>query len=158
MQERQDVRAFGANLVLVVAGLFFGALFFTYIFRRNVADEWKAAWDFIALAAERLGGALGCLLLAALIYRKPFVWVSTLLGLGAAALLLSFAPDAGILILDGGSRAPAIALYACCVLFAFQAIVLSLWGQVVGGDPVFRRVLLFQFALALLILPVVFKW
>ena len=158
MQDRQDVRAFGANLVLVMSGLFFGGLFFAYCFRRANAEEWRAAWDYVAVVPPRLGGTLACLLAAWLLYRKPFVWISSLLGLAATGILCSFWPDAGILILEGGSRAPAIALVACTSLLALQAFGLSLWGLGAKGDPVFRRILGFQFALALLILPVVFTW
>ena len=158
MQERQDVRAFGANLVLVVSGLFFGALFFSYCFRRSSAEEWRAAWEFIRLTPERMFGALACLLLAWLLYRKPFVWLSSLLGVIATVLLCSFWPDAGALILDNGSRAPAIALVACASLLGLQALALAVWGLAAKGEPVFRRILLFQLALALLVLPVVFVW
>ena len=158
MQERQDVRAFGANLVLVMSGLFFGGLFFAFCYRRAQADEWRAAWDYIAMVPERLAGALACFLAAWLLYRKPLVPLSSLAGLGATGILCSFWPDAGALILEEGSRAPAIALVASTSLLALHAFGLSLWGLGAKGDPVFRRILGFQFALALLILPVVFTW
>ena len=157
-QERQEIRAFGANLVLVVSGLFFGALFFTYCFRRSHADEWRSAWDYIRFAPERMIGALVCLLAAWLIYRKPFIWLSSLLGVTTTVLLGSFWPDAVALILDNGSRAPAIALVACASLLGLQALGLAVWGLAAKGEPVFRRILLFQFGLALLVLPVVFVW
>ena len=157
-QDRQEIRAFGANLMLVVSGLFFGALFFSFCFRRSRAEEWRAAWDYIHLTPARLIGALACLLVAWALYRKPFVWISSLCGVGAAVLLASFWPDAGVLILESGSRAPAIALVACAGLLALHALALAVWGLGARGEPSFRRILLFQFGLALLVLPVVFTW
>lgn len=159
MESRSELRAFAANLLLVGDGLFFGSLFFTYVFRRKDANEWRTAWEHIEGAPVRMIAVLVLLACAWVAYgKKSRVVVAGLLGAAAAAILVTFVPQSAILELESGSRAPAIALLASVALFAVHAIGLAAGGVVAKGDPAFRRFLLFQFVAALLILPVVFSW
>ncbi|MHC4953345.1 MAG: hypothetical protein ACYTGZ_05600 [Planctomycetota bacterium] len=155
---RSEVRAFGASLLVVVQGLFFGALFFTYLYRRSHAAEWRAAWDDISGAPARLIGALLLFAAAWAAYPKARGIVSAVCGALACFVLMSVIPQSRALTLEGGSRAPAISLFACSFLFAVQALLLAVMGVVAKGQPVFRRFLLFQLVAALLVLPVVFVW
>ena len=156
---RAGLRAFAANLLLVGDGLFFGALFFTYCFRRANADDWRTAWQHIDGTPVRLGVALALFAGAAVVYGGRWrTLVSALLGAGAAAILITFAAQADVLRLESGNRAAAIALLACVTLFAVHAVGVAVGGVIAKGEPVYRRFLLFQLFLALVILPVVFTW
>jgi len=158
-ESRSELRAFAANLLMVGDGLFFGALFFTYVFRRSDAPEWRAAWNHIDGAPLRLGLTLALLAGAWGVYgKRGRSLIAALLGGAAAAVLVTFVSQTVALHLESGSRAAAIALLSCVVVFALHAIGLALGGLIAKGEPVFRRFLLFQFVAALLILPVVFAW
>jgi len=159
MESRSELRAFAANLVLVGDGLFFGALLFIYVFRRAEAEEWRAAWEHIGGAPLRLGLVLALFAGAWGSYgKRARALLSALLSGGAAAVLISIAPLTGALRLESGSKAAEISLFACVVMFALHGIVLAVGSIVAKGEPAFRRLLLFQFVAALLILPVVFTW
>jgi hypothetical protein len=158
MTSRDELRSFGANLVLGVDTLFFGSAFFIYVFRRRAADEWRAAWVELEWIRPAL---LGCvLLLGALpvLHRLGRTRSAVLLGLGAVAALLVAANVAPSLALPGGSRAPQIAFGFFTLVFAVHAAVLTVTGMRAGANPVFRRFLWLQAGFALLILPLVFCW
>jgi len=155
---RSEVRAFGASLIVVVQGLFFGALFFTYVYRRSHAEQWRAAWEHIDGAAGVLAATLVFLFLTWGAYAKGRPRLSAAFAFLAAITLVNCALRSSALMLPNGSRAASIALFASSILFAVQAILLGVMGILAKGNPVFARFLLFQLVAALLMLPVIFVW
>ena len=161
---RAGLRAFAANLLLVGDGLFFGALFFSFCFRRANAEEWRTAWGYIEGTPLRLGTVLALFAVAAVVYGKRWRALASGLSLAGwegpltAAILITFIAETELLRLESGNRAAAISLLAAVTLFAIHAVGLAIGGVIARGEPVYRRFLLFQLILALLILPVVFTW
>lgn len=158
MASREDVRSFGANLVLGADALFFGSAYFIYVFRRRAAIEWRDAWTEVEWVRPAL---LACIVLLAavpLLHRMGRVRSSMLLGLGAVGALFVASTVAPALGVPGGTRAPQIAFGFFTVVFAAHAAVLTVAGMLMPGNPVFRRFLWLQAGFALLILPLVFCW
>ena len=86
------------RLVMVGDGLFFGALFFTFCFRRAEAIEWRTAWQHIEGTPLRLGAVLVLFAGAWAVYgRRGRSLVSALLGTAAAAVLMTFVSQTGAL-------------------------------------------------------------
>jgi len=158
MTDRSELRKFGANLMLGMDSLFWGAAFFIFVFRRASADSWKAAWEFAPEVHVPLVGALIALCLLPYFYRGKLWAIALLFGPAAALALGSCLRFSDRMVLDAGSRAPVIAFGFFCAAFSAHILVLSVAGLAVRGNPIFRRLLVSQAFFALLILPVVFTW
>lgn len=158
MADRSELRAFGANLVLGMGSLFWGAALFIFLFRRSNADVWSAAWQHAPETRLPLIAALVAISALPFLYRGKFWAAALLLGPTGALLLGSCLRFSERMVLDSGSRAPVIAFGFFCAAFTAHFLVLSVAGLAARGNPIFRRLLFTQALFALLILPVVFTW